>query len=360
MLFVLLPEHLLCRVGETCPRRGPSRSTTSWLGLVCWGEGAKLAVDHAVPDRKAAGGWHRQGGAFSSPKQADMGGKIHRTAGSQLGAGQGRLNPGARRALQTVPSPSSFSLIAQRGLPGTACFLPRAGTKPQPWGWDVLTRRRGIRPWKRGLTGLGFAGERCSAARPAVARSGDAPLRWFAPKGCGSAAPRGLLTLWDGSPPPQPPCVPWGGWRLWGSTADSQGRVPTGVSVDLTHSLNPLGQDVGLSARVWVQSASATVPLPAAALFQSPAGSGRGGGITLLQTKPSCNLPCATSVAGGSRGARSAARASNEASCRSGCPPNRFITAPNGLTNSIHIHKSKPEPEPPSARSAAQPRCGQK
>lgn len=61
-------------------------------------------------------------------------------------------------------------------------------------GWDVLTRERGIRPWKKDLTGLGFTGERCSAAQQAMARDGKSPLECFALRGeAVSAAPRGRV-----------------------------------------------------------------------------------------------------------------------------------------------------------------------
>lgn len=129
---------LRCWKWEMQPRGDPSLTRlfhprphlgSSWFA----GEGEKVPnwpAPRLVPDTRAAGGNQRAGGAFaafSSPKQAAT------AVRGEIGWEQAASSEPGGEAVPcscTAPAPALFSLIAQPGLQGTACFQPCLGTKP--------------------------------------------------------------------------------------------------------------------------------------------------------------------------------------------------------------------------------------
>ena len=210
---------------------------------------------------RAAGGKRQPGGSLllsKTSRYSSDGEKYSlEPAASWEPGGRGRTPALAALRVQ-FPSPSLFSLIAQRGLPGTACFLPRAGTKLCGMGLGRADPGTGNTTLEEGSNRFGLRRGAMLGHSASRGRDGNSLFECFAPGQGVSAAPRGALPIGMGHPHPSypgwgHPRVPWGGWRCRGSTANSQSRVPAGVSADLMLFFKPLGRDISFSRWAWVR-----------------------------------------------------------------------------------------------------------
>lgn len=166
-----------------------------------------------------------------SPKQADNSSDgekyVLEPAGSWDPGGSG-CTPALPALLVQFPSPSLFSLIAEQGLPGTACFSPRTSTKL--WGTGLGHADPGTED-----PTLGKGSDRFRLCRGAMPWPVMVTLLSSVCSGGFNAAPRGALPMGQSRMGPAHPSYPswghpqvhWNGWRCQGSTANSQNHSIT-------------------------------------------------------------------------------------------------------------------------------------
>ena len=257
-----------------------------------------MARSHAEPDTRAAGGNHQPSPLQNKQLRPRWGTKSGLEPAASWEPGGRGCTPALAAPCGQFPSPSLFSLIAQRGLPGTACFSPGAGTKLRGAGLGRADPGTGNATSEEGFNRFGLPWGAMRAAAAMVTLLPSALLRGGVGGSVllpGERCPRGGaggVTPSPATPAGGIPEPPGADGSVGGHAASSWSRVPAGVPADSTPFLEPFGQGIGFSrwARVRALRSLRLQPFPCLRRGRFTYERARGGKVELQRRRQSLNI----------------------------------------------------------------------